>query len=388
MHYEAVSIGSKTRCNTVTDLCDIEQHTKLTNVTQSTGGVDVNATELSSWGDASFLCQRDIAGLDLVGNFSDLRNSSLLTSMDRPGFRIVYCQKSTKETVVDGLDIYGPSLSYAVLLQVQADLVTNPELLPHNATSNHPGFSHDTFDRSLFGLVATTTDEGAWANGILSCNTTLSDVVGSFSICPYQMAYMKWLQTYSFRNDAYTVMTWKAMNETASYPFILLMHTLTGPGLVDLQQGVEAFISGASESLDIASGWASLYDQEILSARPAMLVQRPPLLANESTTVQVSRIPRAPVVTLIALDLAYAAIGTCLMVAALIAVRKGRGVKDAQARLSTLAVVAESFENPALGEDATNIDILFAERRGKPTRRVAVNKYHQPATARESALLV
>lgn len=60
------------------------------------------------------------------------------------------------------------------------------------------------------------------------------------------------------------------------------------------------------------------------------------------------------------------------MVAALIAVRRGRSVRDAQARLSTLAVVAESFESPAWGDDARDVDMLFAERRGESTRRIAL----------------
>ena len=60
------------------------------------------------------------------------------------------------------------------------------------------------------------------------------------------------------------------------------------------------------------------------------------------------------------------------MIAALIAVRKGQGVVDVQARLSTLAVVAESFESPIWSDDAKDVDMLFAERRGEPTRRIAL----------------
>ncbi len=56
------------------------------------------------------------------------------------------------------------------------------------------------------------------------------------------------------------------------------------------------------------------------------------------------------------------------------AVVKGKGVRDAQARLSIDAIVAESFESPAWGDDATKIDELFAERRGKATRRIALSR--------------
>ena len=49
-------------------------------------------------------------------------------------------------------------------------------------------------------------------------------------------------------------------------------------------------------------------------------------------------------------------------------------MRDAQARLSMAAVVAESFESPGLGDDARCVDDLFAERRGRMTRRVALGK--------------
>lgn len=38
------------------------------------------------------------------------------------------------------------------------------------------------------------------------------------------------------------------------------------------------------------------------------------------------------------------------------------------------AVVAESFESPTLGDDATRIDDLYAERRGGATKRVALSR--------------
>jgi hypothetical protein len=53
---------------------------------------------------------------------------------------------------------------------------------------------------------------------------------------------------------------------------------------------------------------------------------------------------------------------------------KGKAVRDAQARLSVDALVAEAFESPALGDDDTKVELLYAERRGTPTRRVVLGK--------------
>ena len=101
---------------------------------------------------------------------------------------------------------------------------------------------------------------------------------------------------------------------------------------------------------------------------------------------QVARLPKAPFVCLLLLNLFYAGVGIVLTAMALAAVgltgsrteRGGTatatGIRDAQARLSIAAVVAESFEAPSLGEDARSVDDLFAERRGQVTRRVALEK--------------
>lgn len=53
---------------------------------------------------------------------------------------------------------------------------------------------------------------------------------------------------------------------------------------------------------------------------------------------------------------------------------RGFGVRDAQARLSLAAVIAESFENPSLGHYATEVDAVHAERRALATGGVAPSR--------------
>ena len=145
-----------------------------------------------------------------------------------------------------------------------------------------------------------------------------------------------------------------------------------GQGDPQLQQGIRAAVAGAQKAEDIASNFGKTFDQSTLSTIAGMLLGVSPTDVTRSATLQVTRIPRAPFLALIILDLIYAIISTTLFVAGLIAVRKGDCVADAQARLSSKAVVAESFESPALGDDAEKVDKLFAERRGQKTRRVAI----------------
>ena len=159
------------------------------------------------------------------------------------------------------------------------------------------------------------------------------------------------------------------MNSSTSYAFPTIMSDTDGAGDTDLQQGAQDSISHASKPEHIATEWASTYDQTILTQVIGILVGRP-LRVTKTISTQVTRIPRAPFITLILLKLLYSAIGTCLMIVALIAVNKGRGVADVQARLSTLGVVAESFEDPAWTKGAKDIDMLFAERRGVPAKEM------------------
>ncbi|KAI4133641.1 MAG: hypothetical protein LQ338_000153, partial [Usnochroma carphineum] len=230
----------------------------------------------------------------------------------------------------------------------------NKILLSYNSSKDYKtGPSGNRSITPLFGLLGGKDYSSEWVSGILSCTTTLSDV------------------SYSWMNGSVTTNNWTPMNETASFAFVSAMDS-TDSEYARLQLGIETSFTAASKTEDIASGWASAYDQTFLSVVYGILTQRPPISIIQSSTTLMTRIPRAPFITLIVLDLIYATIGTCLMIAALIAIRSGRSVRDAQARLSTLAVVAESFESPAWGDDAKNVDMLFAERRGEPTRRIAL----------------
>ena len=115
-----------------------------------------------------------------------------------------------------------------------------------------------------------------------------------------------------------------------------------------------------------------------------MLNALPVVNAAQRVQTQVARVQKAPFVCLLLLNLLYAGVGIVLTATALAVVGfggpkveeggigEGGGIRDAQARLSVAAIVAESFEAPNLGEDARSVDDLFAERRGQVTRRVAL----------------
>lgn len=162
------------------------------------------------------------------------------------------------------------------------------------------------------------------------------------------------------------------MNNTAAVPFVTAM--TSGFANEILHEGLISTATSAQKPSDLAAGFAITYDRAMMALLAGALVQRPPLGMLTSTQTLVTRVPKAPFLAVVILDVLYAVLGIALTAIALVATWSDKGIRDTQARLSVAAVVAESFESPALGDDAKGIDDLYAERRGLATRRVALSR--------------
>ena len=138
--------------------------------------------------------------------------------------------------------------------------------------------------------------------------------------------------------------------------------------------GLQQSFAAAETSEEFVTSFATYFDQTLVSVPAGVMISLPASNVFRRVETLVTRVPRAPFLAVVLLNLLYAAIGIILTVTAILANIRGQGVRDAQVRLSLGAVVAESFENPALGHDAKDIDGLYAERRGMPSRKVAISK--------------
>ena len=163
------------------------------------------------------------------------------------------------------------------------------------------------------------------------------------------------------------------MDPNTALPFVA---AISGSfGTEQLHRGIQAAAASALSPEDLATSFASAYDQTVMALPAGVLLSQPPRSVTKRESTLVTRVPKAPFLALVLLDLLYAFIGIVLAVTALLVSLIGKsGVRDAQARLGLAALVAESFESPALGDDARDVSKLFAERRGMPTRRVALGK--------------
>ena len=353
--FETTTIGSLTSCQTITRNCNIARSTKNSPILARALNSTVTGQECPSITSVDFTynCTRDRAGLNLQGNFSDMAGQS---------FAITHYTSSAMNSSENFGTVHGPTHWYAVVLKV---VVTNADLLDNRRLWNK--------------LSREDEDETTWASSIISCNTTMLNAVSQVLNCifsnaakTYQRTHKFLEQRYSMSNRLFTVKSWAAMDGSVSDPFFENMDP-SGQVMAQLQQRFFSTFTPYNPG-DVAAGWGFAYDQTILTHGMDMLITRPALSINETIDTQVTRIPRAPFITLLILDLLYALIGTYLAIKAFIVKRQNPDVIDAQIRLSTLAVVAESFENPAWGDDAKDVEMLFAERRGESTRRIALTR--------------
>ncbi|KAL8933183.1 MAG: hypothetical protein Q9216_006482 [Gyalolechia sp. 2 TL-2023] len=368
LDFEATSFGSRTSCRVVTSEC---------------GARSITGARIPYPWFSNFECN-DTAGLNMTGNFLALKpnesgmppelpsapngdpdaqiqkgNSLTLSDYD---MAFQYFQDSAKQKQVEIAGSGGrpdtSRLDWAVVFQLHLNWAfwiseNNPSGLPIKNVTGDPE-RNITAELNPWAALNLVGNMQGGANGILSCQTDISEI------------------HYQFLNGTLRVKDSRPPRQNASIPFV--------SGISDtwayeqLHQGLQQSFVRARNPEDLAAGFASAYDQAVVSVPAGVIQQIPAINVTRGVVTQVARVPIAPFLTLILLNLLYALVGLILTATATWALSTGQSVKDAQARLSVAAVVAESFENPALGDDARDIDELYAERRGKLTRRVGLGK--------------
>lgn len=297
--------------------------------------------------------------------------NSLTPNLEDHGFGFQYFTDALMQNphgVADqliGLNLDSPQLFWAFVFNLDIKLSSeglgSREFPMDNEGTQNPWAELDTANDTQGGPM-----------GSLSCATNLSEVVSlqTDRAKPEYGILLIATQTYSYTNDSMNVVSTRTPSKNVSIPFVNGISSSWGHAL--LRQGLEQSFVGAETSQDFAAAFARVYDRVAMTVPAGIMVPLPAHDVSRRIQTTVARVPKAPFVTLIILNMSYVAVGVALTVTALLAVFLGKGVRDAQARLSVAAVVAESFESPALGDDATQIDHLYAERRGLPTRKIAL----------------
>ena len=321
VHFSAQSYASSTTCETVTSRC--KPH--------SNGG-DCDACQ--SW---AYNCTPDAAGLKVSGNFSGISSGggNLATLLE-------FFSTSSKISN-DTISLANGHVWSAVLFTLPAG--TDEAMLTGDNTATIGGMNYDPAK----DLIADTYGN---LYGILSCNTTLSEV------------------TYSMRTDGsiYNATT-KPMNESASAPFYGALSY--GFGSQNLGTGVNLAAVSAESPEDLAYQFGRVFDRTILGLSAGLLPDGQAVSVFQVETKQVAKVPIAEFVALIVLNLVLPVLGVILGVWAWVLCAR-HGVRDVQARLGIGALVAGLFEDGKFNDTATKVEGLYAEARGLLTRRVAI----------------
>jgi hypothetical protein len=127
----------------------------------------------------------------------------------------------------------------------------------------------------------------------------------------------------------------------------------------------------SSTAQELADTIALAYSQAAL-ALGAQSVIRTPLAVQERKSFLVSRVPAAPLFTLVAANLLFGILGVIL---ALIAIASSGGdVREVQARLSIVGLVADRFEGQRGRDGVKEMDDYFEEKEGHDSMRVGIDR--------------
>ncbi|KIW13043.1 hypothetical protein PV08_08230 [Exophiala spinifera] len=132
----------------------------------------------------------------------------------------------------------------------------------------------------------------------------------------------------------------------------------------NLQTAMLIAVSTATSIQDLADQYAVAYSKVALGVGAQSVELSPAMAAQERSSFLVTRLPMAPLFCLIAANLAFVVLGITLTYMAL-STSSGGEVRDVQARLSIVGLVADRFEPGRSAGPATGIEELFKEHSGQ-----------------------
>ncbi|KAI3320941.1 hypothetical protein HD806DRAFT_546754 [Xylariaceae sp. AK1471] len=140
----------------------------------------------------------------------------------------------------------------------------------------------------------------------------------------------------------------------------------------NLQTAALIAATTATSAQDLADQYALSYSKTALGLGAQSVQLAPALAVQERSSLLVTRLPMAPLFSLIAANLAFVLLGIALTYGAL--TTSGGGIRDVQARLSIAGLVADRFERSSVSNPAGSIDELFAEHSGSSSSVVALEQ--------------
>lgn len=315
--YRASTIAMSTECAPITQACNLR--TEISNLSPL-GSALGQSTSLP------YKCTSDLTG-DLIGGapansfyispetdrfFLEYFNSSDLLHSYNPGGDLSMAHSSDREIKTYFTD------NVPAYFVIGAALAANPNIMSSQHIVEYAGMA--TF--------------------LLKCSARVMNI------------------TYSFSDGAASdVAAVPAGEET--------IRAVTNPFLISQVHAWDVILSGLRKAglqysmEDLAASFAETYSHAMMSLGVNAVVSAPALRESTSSERQITRMPKAPFFTLLALNFLYAVVG--LVLAAVAFASKPVVVKPIQARLSGPGLVAALFEGGRAERDVNSIKELFEE---------------------------
>lgn len=123
---------------------------------------------------------------------------------------------------------------------------------------------------------------------------------------------------------------------------------------------------------NLADSFALSYSQTALAVSAGIFVPEEVIESQHRQNILVAKVPKAPLMSLIAANLLLVVLGIVLTVIAFISLQGETG--EIQARLSIAALVAAHFEGDRSKKPVEHVDDIFEERDGLPGPRIGFAK--------------
>lgn len=225
-----------------------------------------------------------------------------------------------------------------------------------------------------FGLATVSNSEGG---GTLAENSTsVPEIVGvvhggiafvlGCSVTVYNVEYD------SVNGTVTRFVTAASNDSTANIWQTTMAQTNVGNPYLQQAASLAAFSDSAQE---LADKIALAYSKVALAIGAQAVMPHPALAAQERTSSLVARVPLAPLFTLVTANLLFVALGFVLTGIAL--GTSGGEVRDVQARLSIVGLVADRFEALRARRRVGSVDELFEENDGHGSMRVEIHREAQ-----------
>ena len=219
-----------------------------------------------------------------------------------------------------------------------------------------------------FGLAALTNAQGGGGSFANGETEIVTPVHGGSAFVLYCNATVYEIE-YDQVNGSVTRFVTTASNVSTTNLFQGSI-AATGVGTFQLQQAA-SLATFSTTAQELADKIALAFSRVALAVGGQLVAPAPAQAAQLRSAPLVTRLPQAPLFTLVLANLLFALLGVVFTVRA-VASARGDDVPEVQARLSIPGLVANLFEGARAKEGVADVQELFAEQSGEDPGRVVV----------------